>query len=132
MGATGDAAYRIQGDVMLSSKVASTRGPSATAVVLKSRSGDLLRRIIALGGSPADDVRRELGMTPDDFDAIVTGTRVMSLPHQLCFAAFLIERVPALARPARTLRQQALAAMEYGNGTTATHASQPLKWSRLR
>ena len=117
---------------MPSSKVASTRSLTAGTAVLKSRSGDLLRRVIALPDMHAADVRRELGMTTDDFDQLVAGTRVMSLPHQLCFAAFLIERVPSLARAGRTLRHQALAAMEYGSGATTTHGSQPLKWSRLR
>ena len=117
---------------MPSSKVASPRPEPSGATCVKSRSGDLLRRFIALPGTHAADVRRELGMSTDDFDQLVAGSRVMSLPHQLCFAAFLIERVPALARAGCTLRHQALAAMEYGSGATATHGSQPLKWSRLR
>ena len=113
-------------------KVASTRSQPAKAVVLKSRSGDLLRRVIARPDLSASDIRRALQMTSDDFDQLVAGTKVMSLPHQLCFAAFVIEQVPDLARAGRTLRHQALAAMEYGSGATATHGSQPLKWSRLR
>lgn len=113
-------------------KVANTRSHSADAVAMKSRSGDLLRRAIAQPDLSASDIRRALQMTADDFEQLVAGTKVMSLPHQLCFAAFLIEQVPSLARAGRTLRHQALAAMEYGNGATATHGSQPLKWSRLR
>lgn len=118
---------------MASPKVASTPShPDADAVTMKSRSGDLLRRVIARPDPSASDIQRALQMTTDDFDQVVAGTKVMSLPHQLCLAAFLIEHVPDLARAGRTLRHQALAAMEYGSGATATHGSQPLKWSRLR
>ena len=118
---------------MASPKVASTRShPAADAVSMKSRSGDLLRRVMTQPDLSASDIQRALQMTTDDFDQVVAGTKVMSLPHQLCFAAFLIEQVPDLARAGRTLRHQALAAMEYGSGATATHGSQPLKWSRLR
>src|SRR5688500_15383859 len=114
-------------------KVASTRHqPAADAVAARSRSGALLRRVSAQPALSASDIQRAMQMTTDDFDQVVAGTKVMSLPHQLCLAAFLIEHVPDLARAGRTLRHQALAAMEYGSGATATHGSQPLKWSRLR
>lgn len=99
---------------------------------MKSRSGELLRRLLDGGEIDAADVRRELCLDDADFAQLVAGTRTMSLPHQLTFATLLIERVPRLARPGRTLRNQVLAAIEYGNGATSTHASQPLKWSRLK
>lgn len=99
---------------------------------MKSRSGDLLQRLIAGGEMSAYDIRVELCIAAAEFDQILGGTQTMSLPHQLCFATLLIERVPRLARPGKTLRNQVLAAIEYGNGTTSTHASQPLKWSRLK
>lgn len=114
---------------MPSSKLASAQPGAAVA---KSRSGELLQRVIGLGHVEGEELRQVLGLATDDFAQIAAGKRVMSLPHQLCFATFLIERVPALSRAARTLRNQALAAMEYGSGTTTTHGSQPLKWSRLR
>jgi hypothetical protein len=117
---------------MPSSKAANTRGNHLGTAVARSRSGELLQRVIALGHIEGEELRQALGLAIDDFEQIAAGTRVMSLPHQLCFATFLIERVPTLARAGRTLRNQALAAMEYGSGTTATHGSQPLKWSRLR
>ena len=99
---------------------------------MKSRSGDLLQRLLRGDELDASEVQRELGVSQTDFDQLVTGKRVMSLPHQLCFAALLIERVPRLARAGKTLRNQVLAAIEYNNGATSTHGSQPLKWSRLK
>ena len=117
---------------MASSKVASTRSHPARAVVVKSRSGELLQRLMEQRHLEPEDLRQALGLATDDFNQLVAGTRVMSLPHQLCFAALLIERVPSMARAGRTLRNQALAAMEYDSRATVTHGSQPLKWSRLR
>jgi len=99
---------------------------------VKSRAGDLLQRLLLAGDMAAADIRRELDIAADDFDQLVAGTKVMSLPHQLCFAALIVERVPRLARVGRTLRQQVLAAMAYSNGATTTHTSQPLKWSGLK
>lgn len=99
---------------------------------MKSRSGDLLKRLIAGGEMSAFDIRSELCLAAAEFDQLVAGTKTMSLPHQLCFATLLIERVPRLARPGKILRNQVLAAIEYGKGATSTHASQPLKWSRLK
>lgn len=99
---------------------------------MRSRSGDLLQRLLNGGEIDAGDIRRELCLGEGDFDHFVAGTQVMSLPHQLAFAALLIERVPRLARAGSTLRHQALAAIDYHNGTTSRHASQPLKWSRLK
>ena len=99
---------------------------------MNSRAGDLLQRLLLAGDMAADDIRRELDIAAADFDQLVAGTKVMSLPHQLCFAALIVERVPRLARLGRTLREQVLAAMAYANGATTTHTSQPLKWSGLK
>lgn len=100
--------------------------------VVRSRSRDLLQRLIDGGEIDVIEIRRELGLNDAELDQLVTGTRTMSLPEQLCFATLLIERVPRLARAGRTLRDQALAAIEYGNGATTVHASQPMKWSGLK
>ena len=92
----------------------------------------MLQRLLRGDELDASDIRLELGVSQADFDQLLAGTRVMSLPHQLCFAALLIERVPRLARAGKVLRNQVLAAIDYSNGATATHGSQPLKWSRLK
>lgn len=84
------------------------------------------------GEIDAADVRRELRLDDADFAQLVAGACIMSLPHQLSFATLLIERVPRLARAARTLREQARAAMEYAGGTTSVHSSRPMKWSALK
>ena len=99
---------------------------------MRSRSGDLLRRLLDGGEIDAPAIRCELCLGETDFDHLVAGTHVMSLPHQLAFAALLIERVPRLARAGKTLRGQVLAAMAYTSAATSVHASQPLKWSRLK
>jgi hypothetical protein len=110
------------------------RNPICTPAgrVLRSRSRDLLERLIAGGEIDADGICRELSLSGKDLDDLLTGTRTMSLPVQLCFAKLLIERVPRLAQRGRTLRDQVLAAMAYSTGTTTVHASQPLKWSSLK
>ena len=99
---------------------------------MKSRSGDLLQRLIAGGEMTAFDIRAELRVAAAEFDRLVAGAATMSLPHQLCFAKLLIERVPRLARSGKTLRDQALAAIAYSSGATAVHTSQPMKWSGLK
>ena len=99
---------------------------------MRSRSGELLQRLLQGGEIDAVDIRRELCLDEADFAQLVAGRRVMSLAHQLTFATLLIERVPRLARPGKILRNQVLAAIDYANGATPTHASQPLKWSRLK
>jgi hypothetical protein len=99
---------------------------------VKSRSGDLLRRAMLGSDIAADDIRRDLGLNEADFDQLIAGTTVMSLPHQLRFATLLIERVPPLERAGRTLKNQVLAAMAYAEGATTTHGSQPVKWSSLK
>lgn len=99
---------------------------------MRSRSGDLLRRLMLGDEIAADDICRALGLGAADFDHLTAGTKVMSLDHQLCFATLLIERVPRLERAGRTLKNQVLAATAYATGATATHASQPMKWSSLK
>ena len=99
---------------------------------MKSRSGDLLQRLISGGEMSAFDIRGELCVAAAEFDQLLAGTKTMSLPHQLRLAKLLIERVPRLARNGKTLRDQALAAIAYGSGATAVHTSQPMKWSGLK
>lgn len=99
---------------------------------MRSRSGELLQRLLRGGEIDAVDIRRELCLAEADFDQLVDATRIMSLTHQLCFASLLIERVPRLARAGQALRGQALAAIAYETGTTTVHSSQPMKWSGLK
>ena len=99
---------------------------------MRSRSGDLLQRLMVGGEMEAVEVRRALCLDDADFAQLVAGTRTMSLSHQLSFAMLLIERVPRLARAGRTLRDQAQAAIAYTNGATTVHSSQPMKWSGLK
>ena len=99
---------------------------------MKSRSGDLLQRVIAGGEIDAAGICRELSLSAADLDDLLAGRRTMSLPRQLCFAALLSERVPRLAQQGTRLRDQALAAIAYSTGATAVHGSQPAKWSALK
>jgi hypothetical protein len=99
---------------------------------MKSRSGDLLKRLLSGDEMDAREVREHLGYTDADFQQLLSGERVMSVAHQLCFATLLIERVPRLAQRGRALRDQALAAMAYAGGATEVHRSRPPKWSDLK
>lgn len=99
---------------------------------LRSRSGDLLRRLTALGEIDAVDICRELSLSAADLDDLLAGTTTMSEPCQLRLAGLLTERVPRLAQGGRTLRNQVLAAIAYRTGVTAVHASQPARWSALK
>lgn len=99
---------------------------------MRSRSGELLQRLMQGNELDAVDVCRELCLDDADFAQLVAGTRTMSLPHQLSFAGLLIERVPRLARAGRMLRDQAVAAIAYTTGATTTHTSHPMKWSGLK
>jgi hypothetical protein len=99
---------------------------------MRSRSGELLQRLMQGGEIDAVDIRRELCLDDADFAQLVAGTRTMSLPHQLSFATLLVERVPRLARAGRTLRDQVEAAIAYTSGATTTHSSHPMRWSGLK
>lgn len=100
--------------------------------VLRSRSRDLLRRLLQGPELGSADICRELRLDAADFDQLVAGTAIMSIPQQLCFAALLLDRVPRLARDGRLLRSQALAASAFGEGATTSHASRPMNWSNLK
>lgn len=99
---------------------------------MRSRSGDLLRRLLDGGEIGAASLRRELCLDDADFARLVAGTGMMSLSQQLSFATLLIERVPRLARAGSTLRNQVHAAIAYTGGATTVHRSQPMKWSGLK
>ena len=99
---------------------------------MRSRSRDLLQHLIAGGEIDEIAICRELSLSRSELEQLLAGTKIMSMPRQLCFAALLIERVPRLARRGRMLRDQALAAIAYSSGATVVHTSQPLKWSGLK
>jgi hypothetical protein len=98
----------------------------------RSRSGDLLRKAIQRNELTPDDVATNLCLQRAAVDQLLDGSKVMSLPHQLCFAGLLLERVPRLARSARALKAQVLAAIAFHEGRTETHAQAPARWRALR
>ena len=100
--------------------------------VARSRSRDLLQSLLKGGEVKAGELCSKLDVHAADFDQLVAGTKTMSIALQLCFATLLIEQVPRLARPAQSLRNQALAARAYGDGAIITHSSQPMNWSALK
>jgi len=107
-------------------------GSQRAGVLRITRSGDLLRSLVAGGEVTQAQISSELSLSSSECAALLSGARVMSLAHQLVLAAVCIERVPRLARRGYTLRSQALAAMAFAQGVTAVHGSTPAKWTNLK
>jgi hypothetical protein len=95
---------------------------------MKSRSGALLKAVIASGELTAADLARELSVAPKDVDDYVSGDIVMPLPRQLCLALLLIERSPRFARRGHALHSQVSAAIAFRDHATSVHNEPPTSW----
>jgi hypothetical protein len=107
-------------------------GNASSNRLARSRAGDLLRKVVQCGALTVGDVADSLCLQPDAVEQLLGGTKVMSLPHQLCFATLLLERVPRFVRSAHTLRAQTLAAIAFSERQTKTHSGPPATWRALR
>lgn len=99
---------------------------------MKTRSAGLLCSALDRGELTREELTVELRLSPGDLDRIIDGSRVMSLAHQLCLAALLIERVPRLSRRAHALRAQAAAAKAVSEQQTECHTHAPMSWRCAR
>ena len=95
---------------------------------MKSRAGDLLRRLVGDGTFTRDELARELVSSPLDIDAFLSSSTEMPLPCQLSLADLVIARAPRLARSGHALRGQVLAAMAFRGHVTAVHREPPTSW----
>lgn len=93
---------------------------------MKSRSGSLLKALVATGEFTADEMADELSATRGDIDAYILGDETMSLPQQLCLALLVIAKSPRHQRRGHTLRAQVAAAIAFHAHETATHARPPI------
>lgn len=99
---------------------------------MKTRSAGLLRSALEHGELTRDDVTAHLGITASDLDKTIDGSSVMPLKDQVSLATLLIERVPRLARQARTLQAQAAAAKAFHEKATKSHSHAPMTWRSVR
>ncbi|MGH7677795.1 MAG: hypothetical protein ACRENU_04960 [Gemmatimonadaceae bacterium] len=106
--------------------------PGTSSGPARSRAGDLLRSVILANELSSDDVGQALCLPVAIVEELHTGAKVMSLPHQLCFATLLLARVPRLSRSAHALRAQALAATAFTEGRTKVHSQPPGSWRALK
>jgi hypothetical protein len=96
----------------------------------RSRAGDLLLKLSTSGAFTEAELCTELVLTPRQLTQYSQGLDPMPLERQLLLAAFVIERIPALARSGHTLRAQVIAATAFEAHDTSTHgAGQPGRFS---
>jgi hypothetical protein len=91
----------------------------------RSRARDLLVKLAKSGSFTEADLCSELVVSARQLILFSEGLEAIPLDRQLCLAAFLIERVPALAGSGYALRSQVKAAMAFECRETSTHASAP-------
>jgi hypothetical protein len=86
----------------------------------------LLAKVVATRWFEKEDLAVALSVTVPIIDAYVACELPMSPDRQLRLAAFVIKKVPPLARMGRRLRGQVSAAMMYESGQTRTHLTGPV------
>ena len=91
----------------------------------RSRANQLLEKVVATGWYDRSHLAARLGTPIDDLEAYLAGEAAMPLEQQLSLAGFVIDEIPPLARAARQLRGQVVAAMLYESHDTVTHLSAP-------
>jgi hypothetical protein len=92
----------------------------------------LLRKVVRCKELTTGEIAETLRLQAAAVEQLLDGTTVMSLPHQLCFATLLLERVPRFARSAHTLRAQVLAAIAFRERQTEAHSQAPATWRVLK
>ena len=95
---------------------------------MRTRSGALLRALIARNEATVPELAECLVAQPSDVESFASGREVMSLKRQLCLAIYVIEKVPALARHGHALRAQVAAAMSFQAQATRVHNEPPGRW----
>ncbi|HEY2376034.1 MAG TPA: hypothetical protein VGH98_08680 [Gemmatimonadaceae bacterium] len=87
----------------------------------------LLTKVVEAGWFEKEELAVELGVTVPTLEAYVASQLPMSADGQLRLAAFLIEKVPPLARMGHRLRGLVGAAMLYESDQTRTHLQAPVE-----
>ena len=93
-----------------------------------SASARLLSRLLEGGDATVPGLAAALGVTRERLEDFLAVRERMPLPVQLRLALVVEQDAPRLAREARRLRAQALAAAAMSAGTTICHARPPEGW----
>ena len=93
-----------------------------------SASARLLGRLLEGGDASVRSLAAALGVTPERVEDFLAMRERMPLALQVRLALVVETDVPRLAREARRLRSQAIAAAAMSNGTTICHARPPEGW----
>ena len=96
----------------------------------RSRCVVLLTKLLAANWLTVNEVAEVLVVDPRTIGRYISGEIEMPVERQVCFARFLVERVPPLARQGRNLLSQIAASIEYANSTTEVHTYAPVARSR--
>lgn len=90
----------------------------------------LLTKVVASGLCDADQVAAELVTDGRTVGLYIAGSLPMPTDRQLCFAHFLIERVPSMARHGHNLLSQIKAEVSFARSDTVLHLNAPTANSR--
>lgn len=93
-----------------------------------SASARLLARVIEGGEATVTGVADALGVPVERVEEFLSVREHMPLALQLRLAGLVEQDAPRLAREARRLRAQVLAATALSSGTTVRHARPPEGW----
>ena len=96
------------------------------------RSSSLLKSLIDSGEFTADDLARELVVTPPVLEGYIAGTTLMPLSRQLVLAKLVIAKSTKLKRLGSALHAQVVAATNFHAKKTATHSGPPPGWNDPR
>jgi hypothetical protein len=92
----------------------------------RNRSAQLLSKLLASNWFTIDELAQALVVDTRAIGRYMSGEIDMPLERQICFAHFLIERVPPFARQGRNLLGQIKASIEFAKATTAVHRDPPM------
>ena len=91
----------------------------------RTKAVQLLTRVLAANWFTIDELAEALVVDPRTVGRFISGDIEMPVDRQVCFAHFLIERVPALSRNGHNLLGQIAAAIAFRNHSTTVHNSAP-------
>jgi hypothetical protein len=89
-----------------------------------------MRKAIESGVITRETMQTELSISDQDLTAVLGGEHRLSLARQLCLATLLIERAPALAGNAHTLRSQVMASIALEEGRSTAPGPGRVSWKR--
>jgi hypothetical protein len=94
-------------------------------VALISTAGRLLQQVHESADLPPREIAHALGVNAAEIDACRTGASALPLEAQMRLAALVATRVPAHARGATRLFEQARAALRVASDSSVRHDSYP-------